>query len=218
MRAVVDVGDVLGGHSHVLHDEVLGVLRDRDHAALLVGLPRGRGRVRVRVRVRARARARARVWVRGRVRVLVGLQRTAVEVRLVGRVGRTSLSDEEGPEPRRLDTVRHEGDVLEVAALLSHERYADVGSRKVLRELSLKVGRALGDRRRIVSVDGGAGYLLAVLDDERPVVPRYAVRTALRGAPGQAALRVCSCSPHVQYGGSGAYVSAQRGTPKAAGR
>mmetsp|Transcript_15684 Transcript_15684/g.38879 ORF Transcript_15684/g.38879 Transcript_15684/m.38879 type:complete len:267 (-) Transcript_15684:651-1451(-) len=38
VRAVVDVGDVLRGHAHVLDDEVLGVLSDRDHAALVVRL------------------------------------------------------------------------------------------------------------------------------------------------------------------------------------
>ena len=31
------------------------------------------------------------------------------------------------------------------------------------RKLTLKVGRALGDGRRVVGVDGGASYLLAVL-------------------------------------------------------
>ena len=76
---------------------------------------------------------------------------------LVRGVGGARLGDEERLEPRRLDTVRHERDVLEVAALLAHESHADVGALQVLGELALEVGRLGGDGGRVVRVDLGWG-------------------------------------------------------------
>ena len=90
----------------------------------------------------------------------------AVEARLVGGVGSAGLSNEKRFEPCVLDALSHEGHVLELAALLSNERYANLCRRQALCKQALEVVGFGCDGLCIVCDHLGALNLFAVLNYE----------------------------------------------------